>query len=96
MASIPPTWIMLITKSAPASASRRSSVATISADASEARGQLLRGAASNLESLGIDVVEHDAQRREVVETEQVGEQLAREHDAARAEENDLRHGDIVR
>ena len=47
-------------------------------------------------SLGVDVVQHDPQRRQVFEAEQVGEQLAREHDAPRAEEDDLRHGDIVR
>ena len=64
--------------------------------ASESRRQLLRGAAGDVESLGIDVVQHDAQGRQVVETEQVGEQLAGEHDASRAEENNLRHGDIVR
>jgi hypothetical protein len=41
-------------------------------------------------------VECEIDRRQVVESEEVGEQLAREHDAAGTEEGELRHALILK
>ena len=63
-------------------------MATTSAAGRIASATCTAVAARDLEPLGVDVVQHEAQRRQIGEPEEVGEQLPGEDDAARAEEDD--------
>ena len=83
-----------MTKSAPSSAARRSSVAT-TRRAAEALRELLGGARGDLEPLGVDVVQREVAARAGLEAQEVGDQLAGEDDAAGAEERDLGHAWMI-
>src|SRR3954447_18890763 len=100
VAACPPTWTMLNAKSAPSSASRRSRGVEGLGAVEVGRGrqlgaELLRRPARHrlggLEPLAVDVVERDVQLAEVVIGEEVAEQVARELDAAGADEGDAGH-----
>ena len=82
-----PTWITLITKSAPSSARRRSASAVICGVRSDLACRRLARSPGRLQPLGVDVVQHDAHRGELREGEHVAEQVAGEHDTARADDH---------
>ena len=90
VASMPPTWIMLMTKSAPSRAARRSSVAVIVAGWPSCSDNLRGRALRDREPLGVDVVQREVEV-EVSVPQQVGDQLTGEDDAPGADECDLRH-----
>ena len=93
VAAMPPTWIMLMTKSAPSSAARRSGVATTVAPGAELAGRPGAAVAAATSSRsGSMSCSTRSQRRQLGETEEVGEQLPGEDDAARADERDADHG----
>ena len=82
---------MLIAKSAPSSASRRSRCVEIVGCGAELLGGPARHRLGGLEPLGVDVVQRDLDVAELVKREQVAEQVARELDAAGADEGDAGH-----
>ena len=96
---MPPTWTMLITKSAPVK--RRPPVEggeDVQVPA-EAGAHLVGGPPGDGEPFRTHVVQHHPQLWQIVEAEEVGEQLAGEDDAARTQEDDGgprgRHGLIL-
>jgi hypothetical protein len=75
---------MLTTKSAPVSAARRLGAAL--------SGDLVRDALCRAQPVGVDVVQADGRLRQLGEAEEVGQELAGEHDTAGADEGDGDHG----
>ena len=87
----PPTWIVLTTKSAPWSASRRSRWAEIVGSAPSAAAVQRAIRSRRREALRVDVVEGDLGRPERGRRQDVAEQVPGELDAARADEDDPGH-----
>ena len=96
VAACMPTWIVLITKSAPSSAARRSRLAVITGVGAELLGGAPGDRLGGLQALRRRCRAGRASTsRSSSNDEDVGEQLAGEHDAAGAEERDHGHGRIV-
>jgi hypothetical protein len=91
VASCIPICTMLMTKSAPSTAARRSACSSTTALALNCRAGPARHHAGGLEPLLVDVVQRDLDLAQLGEIEDVGQEVLEEDGAAGADHRDLDH-----